>query len=105
MRQQRPNTEKRTVAIRKPNRELRSREYLTSDEIDRLMKAARGNRYGHRDATMILVACPTSICGFSRAAGLYGDARIESNTLTNAVPFVILVVNRRGVKWQIGLQD
>ncbi len=25
-------------------------------EVERLMKAARGNRYGHRDATMILVA-------------------------------------------------
>ncbi len=50
------NTEKRTVPIRKPNRELRSREYLTKGEVDRLMKQARTNRRGHRDATMILLA-------------------------------------------------
>jgi len=35
----------------------RSREYLTDPEIERLMTVARNdNRYGHRDATAILVA-------------------------------------------------
>ena len=34
----------------------RSREHLTGAEIERLMAAARNNRWGHRDATMILVA-------------------------------------------------
>src|SRR5476651_1152265 len=44
-----PATQKRAVAPRRqPNSELRSREQLT--------EAAKGNRYGHRDATMILVA-------------------------------------------------
>ena len=39
------------------NREVRTREYLTSDEVERLMAAARGVvRHGHRDATMILPA-------------------------------------------------
>jgi integrase len=34
----------------------RTREYLTEREIERLMAAARkSSRYGHRDATMILV--------------------------------------------------
>ena len=52
-----PNTVKRTVAPgRKPNAALRSREYLTEAEIEKLMKVARDNRYGHRDASMILVA-------------------------------------------------
>ena len=42
---------------RKPNLELRSREYLTSTEVERLRKVARtGNRYGHRDEAMILIA-------------------------------------------------
>jgi integrase len=42
-----PNTVKRTVAPRrKPNAELRSREYLTEAEIEKLMKAAKDNRYG-----------------------------------------------------------
>ncbi len=52
-----PTTENRTVAPgRRPNAELRSREYLTDAEIERLTDAAKANRYGHRDATMILVA-------------------------------------------------
>jgi integrase len=34
----------------------RSREYLTVAEVERLMKAAQHGRYGHRDATLILVA-------------------------------------------------
>jgi integrase len=50
-----PSTEKRTVG-RKPNTELRTREHLTATEVDRLIKAAKGNRQGHRDATMILLA-------------------------------------------------
>ena len=53
-----PNTEKRTVAmpVRRKNAELRTREYLTEAEVDKLAEAAKGNRYGHRDATMILMA-------------------------------------------------
>jgi integrase len=38
------------------NSSVRTREYLTAAEIERLMAAARkGSRYGHRDATMILI--------------------------------------------------
>jgi type 1 fimbriae regulatory protein FimB/type 1 fimbriae regulatory protein FimE len=52
-----PITEKPTVApTRRPNKDLRSREHLTQAEVECLMKAVGGNRYGHRDATMILVA-------------------------------------------------
>ena len=47
----------RTVMPKRlPNAELRTREYLTDDEVDRLTEAAKGNRHGHRDATMVLVA-------------------------------------------------
>jgi type 1 fimbriae regulatory protein FimB/type 1 fimbriae regulatory protein FimE len=39
------------------NSTVRTREYLTQREIDKLMDAARsGSRYGHRDSTMILIA-------------------------------------------------
>ena len=39
------------------SRKVRTREYLTQREIDKLMDAARsGSRYGHRDSTMILIA-------------------------------------------------
>ena len=52
-----PATVKRTVTPRRlPNGKLRTREYLTQGEVERLMAAAKGNRYGHRDATMALVA-------------------------------------------------
>src|ERR1700730_14942335 len=45
-----------TVPLRRPNSELRSREYLTKAEVDLLTEAAKANRQGHRDATMILIA-------------------------------------------------
>ena len=40
------------------NAARRPREYLTAEEIERLMAAARSRngRYAHRDATMILIA-------------------------------------------------
>ena len=41
---------------RKPNAEYRSREHLTEREVERLIEAVKGNRWGHRDATMVLVA-------------------------------------------------
>jgi type 1 fimbriae regulatory protein FimB/type 1 fimbriae regulatory protein FimE len=52
-----PTTENRTVTPKRvKNAELRKREYLTEAEVERLTEAAKANRYGHRDATMILVA-------------------------------------------------
>ena len=44
------------MARRRPNAELRTREYLTEPEIEKMLKATGTNRWGHRDATMILVA-------------------------------------------------
>jgi integrase len=41
-----PNTESFTVA----------RRYLTEREVEQLIEAAKSNRHGHRDATMVLVA-------------------------------------------------
>lgn len=47
----------RTVTPRRlPNVDLRTREYLTEAEVERLMAAARKHRWAHRDATMILAA-------------------------------------------------
>ena len=43
---QAPTAEKRTVA--------RKREYLTEAECEKLLEVAKGNRYGHRDYTMLL---------------------------------------------------
>jgi type 1 fimbriae regulatory protein FimB/type 1 fimbriae regulatory protein FimE len=52
-----PTTENRTVTpTRQPNAAYRTREYLTDAEVDKLIGAARCNRYGHRDATILNVA-------------------------------------------------
>src|SRR5262245_60861932 len=59
-----PTTVKRTVSPDKacspsgrlPNAHYRGREHLIEREVEKLMGAARRNRNGHRDATMILVA-------------------------------------------------
>ncbi len=48
-----PATVNRTVAPKRlPNSKLRTRKYLTEAEVERLMEAAKGNRY----ATIVLVA-------------------------------------------------
>jgi hypothetical protein len=46
----------RQTPQRRPNGELRTREHLTEREVERLIEAAKGNRHGHRDATMTLLA-------------------------------------------------
>ena len=51
-----PRNENRTVPSRPANAELRPREYLTPAEVEKLTKEARKGRYGHRDATLILIA-------------------------------------------------
>jgi integrase len=52
-----PTTVNRTVPPkRRPNTELRTREHLTQAEVERLIEAAKANRHGHRDATMLLLA-------------------------------------------------
>ena len=47
-----PESELRTVALRRrSNRDMgRDREHLTELEVERLMKVAKGNRHGQRDA-------------------------------------------------------
>ena len=78
-----PRHQNRSVSARPPNAELRTREYLTPKEVDRLIKTARDGRYGHRDATLILIAFrhglrASKICDlewsqveFGRAASLH----------------------------------
>jgi integrase len=49
-------TEVPIATARRPNAELGTREHLTPGEVEVLVEAAKANRHGHRDATMILVA-------------------------------------------------
>ena len=50
-----PTNKKRTVG-RKANAKYRTREHLTEREVERLVEAAKDNRWGHRDSTMVLIA-------------------------------------------------
>src|SRR6202047_3626997 len=85
-----PTKVNRTVApTRRPNAELRTREHLTPGEVEALMEAAKANRYGHRDATMILLAFRHGL----RAAELC-DLRWDQVEFNAAVLHV-----RRGKKW------
>ena len=77
-----PATENRTVTpLRRPNAELRPREHLTEREIDKLVEAAKDNRWGQRDATMILIAFrhglrASELCGLQ-----WSDVEFETGTL------------------------
>lgn len=53
-----PTTENRKVLPkRQRNKDLRPREYLTPEEVTKLIEAAtKSGRYGHRDGTLILLA-------------------------------------------------
>jgi type 1 fimbriae regulatory protein FimB/type 1 fimbriae regulatory protein FimE len=52
-----PTIEIRKVTPRRPkNAAVRTREYLTEKEVERLIDSCADNRWPHRDATMILLA-------------------------------------------------
>ena len=77
-----PASENRTVTpLRRPNSELRPREHLTEREIDKLIAAAKGNRWGARDSAMILIAFrhglrASELCGLQ-----WSDVEFETATL------------------------
>ena len=77
-----PASEKCTVVlpVRKPNAAYRSREHLTEREVERLVEAAKDNRWGHRDSTMVLLAFRHGL----RASELV-DLRWEQADLENAI--------------------
>ena len=72
----------RTVGPRRPpNAELRTREHLTAAEVEKLIEAAKANRYGHRDALMVLLAYRHGL----RAAEVV-DLRWGAGGFQNRVP-------------------
>ena len=77
-----PATDNRTVTPRRrPNNELRPREHLTEREVEKLIKAAKDNRHGQRDAAMILMAFrhglrASELCGLQ-----WSDVEFESGNL------------------------
>ena len=77
-----PAAEKRTVVPRRrPNAELRPREHLTEREVKKLIAAAKGNRWGQRDSTMLLISFrhglrASELCGLQ-----WSDVEFETGNL------------------------
>ena len=76
---------------RKTNAELRAREYLTDQEVNRLIEAAGDNRYGHRDATMVLLAYRhgfrvSELVGLRWNAVDFNAGRLHVNRAKNGSP-------------------
>ena len=77
-----PAKEIRAVQLRRPpNKDLRPREHLTEIEIERLIKAAKGNRQGARDATMILIAFRHGLRVSELCDLQWSEVEFESDTL------------------------
>src|SRR5450759_2024808 len=77
-----PATEIRTVMpSRRPNAEIRPREHLTEREVDQLIAAARGNRWGQRDSTMILIAFRHGLRASELCELQWSDVEFETGNL------------------------
>jgi integrase len=77
-----PSKVNRTVTlIRRPNAELRPREHLTEREVEKLIKAAVGNRHGQRDATMLLIAFRHGLRASELTGLQWSDVEFEAATL------------------------
>src|SRR6185437_4060368 len=78
---------------RRPNAEARAREYLTNAEVQKLMKAASGNRNGPRDATMVLLTYrhglrPVELVTLRWDAIDFAHGQIHVSRAKNGSPFV-----------------
>ena len=88
----RPAPENRAVApTRLVNSEYRSREHLTPSEVEKLIEAAKSNRYGHRDATMLLVAFrhglrASELCGLEWSQIDFTGATLHVRRVKNGKP-------------------
>jgi len=77
-----PATAKRTVMpTRRPNSELRPREHLTEREVEKLIEAAKGNRYGARDSAMILICFRHGLRASELCELQWSDIEFETATL------------------------
>src|SRR5262245_41697940 len=57
------------------------REYLTEKEVDRLIEAAKQNRWGHRDATAILIAYRHGLRASELVALRWSDTELQTSRL------------------------
>jgi type 1 fimbriae regulatory protein FimB/type 1 fimbriae regulatory protein FimE len=89
-----PSNVNRSVPVRPPNAALRTREYLTPPEVEKLMKEARQGRHGQRDATLILIAFrhglrASEICDLEWSQVEFGrSASLHVRRVKNGKPIV-----------------
>lgn len=77
-----PTKAKRTVTPRRlPNHELRTREHLTEREVGKLIEAAKRNRHGQRDGTMILICFRHGLRASELCELQWSDLEFETATL------------------------
>ena len=87
-----PDAENRAVApTRQANSKYRSREHLTPSEVEKLIEAAKANRYRHRDATMLLVAFrhglrASELCGLEWSQVDFTGATLHVRRVKNGKP-------------------
>jgi type 1 fimbriae regulatory protein FimB/type 1 fimbriae regulatory protein FimE len=89
-----PTQENRTVTPRRrPNSELRPREHLTEREVEMLMEAARADRWGQRNSTMILMAFRHGLRASELCELQWSDVEFESGTqragIESQMPFPV----------------
>jgi type 1 fimbriae regulatory protein FimB/type 1 fimbriae regulatory protein FimE len=66
---------------RLPNDELRPREHLTEREVEKLIDAAKKNRHGQRDATMILICFRHGLRASELCELQWSDVEFETASL------------------------
>src|SRR5260221_10561759 len=76
------------IPLRRPNKELRPREHLDRNEVERLIKAAGDNRNGHRDSTMVLIAFrhglrASEVCDLRWDQVKFASAELHVNRVKN----------------------
>jgi integrase len=87
-----PTNQNRSVAAsRSPNAAVRTREYLTTTEVDKLIKATKHNRYPQRDATLILVTYrhglrATELCDLEWSQVHFDTATLHVRRAKNGKP-------------------
>jgi integrase len=74
-------TVERSMPSRRPNAELRPREHLTEREVESLITAAKANRWGQRDATMILMAFRHGLRASELCSLQWSDVEFETGNL------------------------
>ncbi len=103
------------IPLRRPNKELRTREHLDRNEVERLIKAAGDNRNGHRDSTMVLIAFrhglrASEVCDLRWGQVKFASAELHVNRVKNGkesthplTPSLEVVLQGSKIRTSIGI--